>query len=89
VTGPDYVTVKCDRGYAVVGKGPHPERVSCIEDGVSGQPTLVTLALTVAGQYWQGGKPQMGTHRCLVYRGWGERLSLRKIRHTHTYIYIW
>ena len=51
MTGPDYVTVKCDRGYAVVGKGPHPERVSCIEDGVSGQPTLVTLALTVAGQY--------------------------------------
>ena len=25
------------------------------------QPTLVVLALTVVGQYWQRGKPQMGT----------------------------
>jgi hypothetical protein len=26
------------------------------------QPTSVALTLTVVGQYWQGGKPQMGRH---------------------------
>ena len=30
-----------------------------------GQPTSVSLAPTVVGQYWQGGKPQMGRRTCL------------------------
>ena len=37
------------------------------------QPTSVTLAPTVVGQYWQGGKPQMGRRTVLILARHGGR----------------